>query len=131
MATNQEKLDALAKNTFTKGDGAYQNKFIENGFSKRDGAYTNGIIGDGNRQGAAILAAVNQLKEAAGLAATRADVSALGGKVDALDGLLRSREEGAPVDAAAVAAQILELLPDDIADDVVEALARRLTPEGA
>lgn len=131
MATNQEKLDGLVKTTFTKGDGAYQNKFIEQGFSKRDGAYTNGIIGDGNRQGAAILAAVNQLKEAAGLAATRADVNVLGGKLDALNGLLQAREGGAGIDASAVAAQIVELLPDDIADDVIEALARRLNPEGA
>lgn len=113
MTTNVQKLEALFKNTFTKADGAWQNGFIEKTFDKADGAYQNAIL-------ARILSAVTD---------SRTATTALSGKVDALSSLLQAREDGATLDAEAVAAQIAELLPKQDAGAIVDALARRLAPE--
>lgn len=100
-------------------------------YSKGDGAYTNALIKDGHRQDARIMEAVNRVEVALGLTATKADVSVLGGKLDALEGLLADSDGGQDIDAAAVAAQVLELLPDSLAADVVTAMGRQLAGPAA
>jgi hypothetical protein len=90
-------------------------------YSKRDGAYTNGILQD-------IAALIHRGHAAQGLVLE--EVKKLDSELLALRGVIEAKEAGT-VDADAVAAQIVELLGDDIGDEVIEAIVRRLKPEGA
>lgn len=121
MATNQEKLDGLVKNTFSKGDGAYQNNILGGLYSKRDGAYTNSVLKD-------IAALIHRGHAAQGLILE--GVKKLDSGLLALRGVLEAKEAGT-VDAAAVAAQIVELLPERDAKEIVAELGRQLTDGSA
>lgn len=86
------------------------------GYSKADGAWTNGILGDLAVLGNRILSEVTGAKQ---------EQQELAGDVEALRVLIVNRE-AADLDPAAVAAQVLHLLPDTIAEDVVTAMGRQL-----
>lgn len=89
-------------------------------FSKADGAYQNGLLKD-------IAALIERGHKAQGLILE--SVQKLDSNLLALKSVVEAKEAGT-VDAEAVAAQLVEVLGEGLAEEVAEVFARRLGTEG-